>query len=31
MYNIDEKGAAIGLITKERCIVSKSNKTLKSV
>jgi hypothetical protein len=30
-YNMDEKGAAMGLIAKERCIVSKSDKTLKSV
>ena len=27
-YNMDEKGAAMGLIAKERCIVSKSKKTL---
>ena len=28
---MDEKGAAIGVIGKQRCIVSKSKKRLKSV
>jgi len=30
-YNIDEKGAAMGIIVEERCIVSKSEKQPKSV
>ena len=29
IYNIDEKGAAMGVIGKQRCIVSKSEKRLK--